>query len=54
MITIDIKQSDIEIVLSALKVAESTYTTNGDWTASKTIGKVNQYLRKQVYGFVKG
>ena len=54
MISIDVQQKDVEIILAALKTAESTYTTNGEWTASKTIGKINQALRKQIYGFVKG
>jgi len=54
MISIDVQQKDVEIILAALKTAESAYTTNGEWTASKTIGKINQALRKQIYGFVKG
>ncbi len=54
MITIDIKQSDAEMILAALKVAESTYTTEHEWIASKNASRINIYLRKQIYGFVKG
>lgn len=54
MISVDINQKDVEVILAALKTAESAYTSNGQWTASKTIGKINQSLHKQIYGFVKG
>jgi hypothetical protein len=54
VISIDIHQRDVEIILAALKTAESAYTTNGQWVASKTISKINQALHKQIYGFVKG
>lgn len=53
MITIDIQQKDVDVILAALKVAETTYTDEHEWTASSRISKVHNYLRKQIYGFVE-
>lgn len=51
LVPVDVRQDKIEILLSALKTAESFYTTNGQWQAAKEAGKLNRSLRNQIFTY---
>lgn len=50
-IQIEVRQDKIELLLTALKIAESFYTTKGVWDAATQAGKLNTSLRKQIFDF---
>lgn len=51
IVPVDIKQNKIELLLSALKVAESEYTKLGNWAAAQQVSKLNSSLRKQIFSY---
>ncbi len=50
-VDIEVRQDKIEVLLAALKVAESHYTTKGMWLAASEANKLNTSLRKQIFEF---
>lgn len=48
-VPIEIDRSKVEILLAALKVAESWHTSQNNWDAASQIGKLNTSLRKQIF-----
>lgn len=51
LVSVDIKQQDVERLLAALKTAESKYTSDNKWEAADHIHKLNAQLRKQIFTY---
>lgn len=51
LVPIEVRQDKVDILLTALKLAESYYTENGKWEAAKQAGKLNRSLRNQIFNF---
>lgn len=51
LVNIDIKQNKIDLLLAALKVAESGFTQMGKWDNASDIGKLHSELRKQIFEY---
>ncbi len=51
MVQIDVRQDKIQLLLSAMKVAESFYTTKGMWLAASEIGKLQASLNNQIFSY---
>lgn len=51
LIPIDVRQDRIEILLAALKVAESHYTVNNHWDAADLVSKLHTSLYKQIFEY---
>jgi len=45
------KNTDIHLVLSGLKLLESNLTTSGEWAHARKTGKLHTSLQKQVFDF---
>lgn len=52
-VSLDVKQSKVDLLLAALKVAESFYTANGEFLAAAKVSKLNMSLRKQIFEYDK-
>lgn len=50
-VEIVIRQDQVELLLSALKVAESRFTDEGKFEGAKLAGKLHAELRKQIYTY---
>lgn len=53
MVSVDVRQDKINILLAALKTAEDAYTKNSNWQAADEIGKLHASLRQQIFEFEK-
>lgn len=51
LVNVDIKQNKIELLLAALKVAESSFTQSGKWDNASDVGKLHAQLRKQIFEY---
>ena len=53
MIDVTLTRKQVDVLLPALKTAESAYTTKGDFQASKLITALHVELQKQLFTFEK-
>lgn len=53
LVNVDVRQADIHLLLNALKVAESAFTTEGSWKAAENIFKLHASLQKQIFTYEK-
>ncbi len=51
LVTIDVRQDKVDVLLAALKAAEGVYTTSGFWQPADEVGKLHASLRKQIFEF---
>lgn len=51
LVTIDVRQDKIDVLLAALKAAEGVYTTSGFWQPADEVGKLHASLRKQIFSY---
>lgn len=51
---VSMKNTDIYLVLSGLKLLESNLTTAGEWANARKVGRIHSSLRKQVFDFTEG
>lgn len=51
MIEIHLTQKQVDLLFPVLKTAESVYTYENNWTATKSIGKLYDELHKQIYTY---
>lgn len=51
LVNVDIKQNKIDLLLAALKVAESSFTQMGKWDNASDVGKLHAELRKQIFEY---
>jgi hemerythrin len=50
-VPIEVRQDKIDILLSALKTAESHYTKEGEFMAAAEVHKLNISLRRQIFSY---
>ncbi len=51
LVTIDVRQDKVDVLLAALKAAEGVYTTSGFWQPADEVGKLHASLRKQIFSY---
>jgi hypothetical protein len=51
MIEIELTEQQVAILFPALKQAESIYTQEQEWRASKEVSKLHAELHKQIYTY---
>lgn len=51
MIELELEQKQVDILLSALKVAESAFTDGGHFKGAKLVGALHSELWKQIFTY---
>lgn len=51
MIDIEVSQTEIQLLMSSLKIAEVEFGNRQEWQASKAVSKLHQSLHRQVFTY---
>lgn len=51
MIEVELTHKQINLLMPALKIAESAYTDEGHWKAAADVGKIFADLHRQIYTY---
>lgn len=51
IVPIEVRQDKVDILLAALKIAETQYTKEGQFMASAEVHKLNVSLRRQLFTY---
>lgn len=50
-VSVEVRKDKIDLLLAALKTAETAFTTSGNWKPAEEVGKLHSSLRDQIFTY---